>query len=209
MFEVRMRSVWSMIFLIILLGWPCLSQASSPIDDLKAPIEHVLEILRDPQYKNPDMKQQQRDKIIQITDQVFDFKTMSRLALGRNWKSLNPQEQKDFVAAFGDLLNSTYMDKVQGEYRDETVSFLGQEIIATGKAIVKTKIMRKPHDIPVVYAMFLDGGKWRIYDVNIEGISLIKNYRTQFDQILTKDSPDQLIERIKKKSDLKTDIKTE
>ncbi len=209
MFKVRMRSVWSMIFLIILLGWPCLSQASSPIDDLKAPIEKVLEILRDPQYKNPDMKQQQRDKIIQITNQVFDFKAMSRLALGRNWKSLNPQEQKDFVAAFGDLLNSTYMDKVQGEYRDETVSFLNQEIIATGKAIVKTKILRKPHDIPVVYAMFLDGDKWRIYDVNVEGISLIKNYRTQFDQILTKDSPNQLIERIKKKSDLKTDIKAE
>ncbi len=193
-----------------LLARPCVSQASSPMDDLKAPIEQVVGILRDPQYKNPNMRQQQRDRIAQITNQVFDYKIMSRLALGFNWKSFSPQQQVEFVKVFGDLLNNTYIEKVQGEYKgDETVQFLSQDMIASGKAIVKTQILRKPTNIPVVYAMLQDGGKWRIYDVSIEGISLIKNYRSQFDQILEKSSPAQLIERVKKKSDIKTDLKTE
>jgi len=197
------------LFFLVLLMSTSRTLASTAMDDLKTPIEDVVNLLKDPKYKNPDMRQQQRDKIIIITREVFDFTEMSKRALARNWKSFDPKEQQQFVDAFADLLSNTYIDKIQGEYKDESVVFLEQEMVADNKAIVKTKVQRQSGEIPIVYSMFLNGDKWRIYDVNIEGVSLIKNYRSQFDQLLVKDSPAQLIDRLKKKTGLKTDLKPE
>ena len=192
-----------MIMLLFLVGQAGISLAASPLEALKVPIENVLSLLKDPKYKNPDQRQQQRDKILAITRQVFDFSEMSKRALARNWKSFSPQEQLQFVDVFADHLSNSYMDKIQGEYKDETIVFLNHEMVADGKALVKTKVQRQPNEISVDYSMLLVDNQWRVYDVNIEGVSLIKNYRTQFDQILVKESPAQLIERLKKKVDVK------
>ena len=193
-----------MAILLLLTGQTGLSAAATPLEALKIPIESVLSLLKDPKYKDPDQRQQQRDKIFAITRKLFDYTEMSRRALARNWKSFSPQEQLQFVDVFADHLSNTYMDKVQGEYKGETIVFLGQEMIADGKALVKTKVERQPSDISVDYSMLLVDNQWRVYDVNIEGVNLIKNYRTQFDQILEKESPVQLIERLKKKTEVKT-----
>ena len=192
-----------MILLLFMTGQAGISLAASPLESLKIPIENVLGLLKDPKYKNPDQRQQQRDKILTITRQLFDFTEMSKRALARNWKSFSPQEQLQFADVFADHLSNSYMDKIQGEYKDETIVFLNEETVADGKALVKTKIQRKSGDISVDYSMLLVDNQWRVYDVNIEGVSLIKNYRTQFDQILVKESPAQLIERLKKKVDIK------
>jgi phospholipid transport system substrate-binding protein len=192
-----------MIMLLLLTGQAGISLAASPLESLKIPIETVLSLLKDPKYKNPDQRQQQRDKILVITRQLFDFTEMSKRALARNWKSFTSQEQQQFADVFADHLSNSYMDKVQGEYKDETVVFLDQETVSDGKALVKTKIQRQPGAISVDYSMLLVDNQWRVYDVNIEGVSLIKNYRTQFDQILVKESPVQLIERLKKKVEIK------
>jgi phospholipid transport system substrate-binding protein len=173
------------------------------MEALKIPIETVLSLLKDPKYKDPAHRQQQRNKILEITHTLFDFTEMSKRALARNWKSFSPQEQLQFVDVFADHLSNTYMDKVQGEYKGETIVFLNQEMIAEGKAMVTTKVEREPSPISVDYSMLTVDNQWRVYDVNIEGVSLIKNYRTQFDQILTKETPVQLIERLKKKVDIK------
>jgi phospholipid transport system substrate-binding protein len=192
-----------MIILLLLTVQAGISQAASPLEALKIPIENVLSLLKDPKYKNPDQRQQQRDKILLITRQLFDFTEMSKRALARNWKSFSSQEQLQFADVFADHLSNSYMDKIQGEYKDETIVFLDQETVSDGKALVKTKIQRQTKDIPVDYSMYSIDNQWRVYDVNIEGVSLIKNYRTQFDQILVKESPAQLIERLKKKVELK------
>jgi phospholipid transport system substrate-binding protein len=192
-----------MMIVLVLSDWPSLSAADSPMEALKIPIETVLSLLKDPKYKDPDQRQQQRDKIFAITRKLFDYTEMSKRTLARNWKLFSPQEQVQFVDVFADHLSNTYMDKIQGEYKGETVVFLGQEMIADGKALVSTKVQRQPSDISVDYSMLLVDNQWRVYDVNIEGVSLIKNYRTQFDQILVKESPAQLIERLKKKADIK------
>ncbi|MBI5591806.1 MAG: ABC transporter substrate-binding protein [Deltaproteobacteria bacterium] len=192
-----------MIMLLFLTGQAGISLAASPLESLKIPIETVLSLLKDPKYKDPGQRQQQRDKILAITRQVFDFTEMSKRALARNWKSFSPQEQLQFADVFADHLSNSYMDKIQGEYKNETVVFLNEETVADGKALVRTKVQRQPSEISVDYSMLLVDNKWRVYDVNIEGVSLIKNYRTQFDQILVKESPAQLIERLKKKVDVK------
>jgi phospholipid transport system substrate-binding protein len=205
MSTMRIRSfvVLGMMIVLVLSDWPSLSAADSPMEALKIPIETVLSLLKDPKYKDPDQRQQQRDKIFAITRKLFDYTEMSKRTLARNWKLFSPQEQVQFVDVFADHLSNTYMDKIQGEYKGETVVFLGQEMIADGKALVSTKVQRQPSDISVDYSMLLVDNQWRVYDVNIEGVSLIKNYRTQFDQILVKESPAQLIERLKKKADIK------
>ncbi len=201
--QIRCFFAFWMMILLVLTGRTSLSAEVSPMDALKNPIETVLSLLKDPKYKDPDQRQQQRDKIFAITRKLFDYTEMSKRTLARNWKSFSPQEQLQFVDVFADHLSNSYMDKIQGEYKGETVIFLGQEMIADGKALVTTKIQRQPGDISVDYSMLLVDNQWRVYDVNIEGVSLIKNYRTQFDQILVKESPAQLIERLKKKVDLK------
>ena len=201
--RIRYFIASSMAILLLLTGQTGLSATVSPMEALKIPIETVLSLLKDPKYKDPDQRQQQRDKIFAITRQLFDYTEMSKRTLARNWKSFSPQEQLQFVDVFADHLSNSYMDKIQGEYKGETVVFLGQEMVADGKALVTTKVQRQSGDISVDYSMMLVDNQWRVYDVNIEGVSLIKNYRTQFDQILVKESPAQLIERLKKKVDVK------
>ena len=201
----RIRCFYALVMMILLVlsGQSGLSAATSPMESLKIPIETVLSLLKDPKYKDPDQRQQQRDKIFAITRKLFDYTEMSKRTLARNWKSFSPQEQLKFADVFADHLSNSYMDKIQGEYKGETIIFLGQEMVADGKAMVTTKVQRQPSDISVDYSMLLVDNQWRVYDVNIEGVSLIKNYRTQFDQILVKESPAQLIERLKKKVDIK------
>ncbi len=201
--RIRCFYALGMMILLVLTGRTSLSAAASPMEALKIPIETVLSLLKDPKYKDPDQRQQQRDKIFAITRKLFDYTEMSKRALARNWKSFSPQEQLQFVDVFADHLSNSYMDKIQGEYKGETIVFLGQEMVADGKALVTTKVQRQPSDISVDYSMLLVDNQWRVYDVNIEGVSLIKNYRTQFDQILVKESPAQLIERLKKKVEVK------
>lgn len=195
--------VLCVMILMIFAGQAGLSAAISPMEALKIPLETVLSLLKDPKYKDPDQRQQQRDKILAITHKIFDFTEMSKRALARNWKSFSPQEQQQFADVFADHLSNSYMDKIQGEYKGETIVFLNEEMVADGKALVRTKIQRQPSDISVDYSMLLVDNQWRVYDVNIEGVSLIKNYRTQFDQILVKESPAQLIDRLKKKVEVK------
>lgn len=194
-----------MAILLLLTVRTGLSAAASPMESLRIPIESVLSLLKDPKYKDPVQRQQQRDKIFAITRKLFDYTEMSRRTLARNWKSFSPGEQQQFVEVFADHLSNSYMDKIQGEYKGESVVFLNQEMIADGKALVTTKIQRQTSDISVDYSMLLVDNLWRVYDVNIEGVSLIKNYRTQFDQILSKESPAQLIERLQKKVDVKNE----
>jgi len=201
--RIRCLFTLGMMILLVLTGWTSLPAAVSPMEALKIPIENVLSLLKDPKYKDPDQRQPQRDKIFAITRKLFDYTEMSKRTLARNWKSFSPQEQLQFVDVFADHLSNSYMDKIQGEYKGETVVFLGQEMVADGKALVTTKVQRQSGDISVDYSMMLVDNQWRVYDVNIEGVSLIKNYRTQFDQILVKESPAQLIERLKKKVDVK------
>lgn len=201
--RIRNFSILMLTILFLLTGKSGLTAAISPLDALKAPIEKVLELLNDPKFKDPVHRQQQREKIFEITNKIFDFTEMSKRALARNWKSFSPQEQRQFVDVFSEHLNNTYMDKVQGEYKGETVTFLNQEMVSEGKATVTTKVQREPSAISVDYSMLMVDNHWRVYDVNVEGVSLIKNYRTQFDQILAKETPAQLIERLKKKVDIK------
>ena len=189
-------------FLVLVFAGAAMGAAGSPTDALKGPLDQSVVILKDPKYQgdDPALKIEQRDKIWDIVEGTFDFAEVSRRALARNWKSFSPQQQKDFAAVFSKMLGNIYVDRIQTGFSDQEVEF-ADEILHETKplAIVKTFIVSDRNKIPVDYSLKNKDGKWLVYDVKVEGISLIKNYRTQFNDILRKESPDQLIDRLKVK----------
>lgn len=189
----------TLIFVILLIGMPSLAFSTQPLEALQAPIDQVISTLSDIQYQDDGKLDLQRQKLWEIIREVFDFSAVSRRTLARNWKKFNQQEKKEFTDIFARFLGNIYLDRIQGEHKNEKVVYLGQDLLTESKALVKTKILNARAEIPVDYRMQMREGTWRIYDVNIEGISLVKNYRSQFKKILMKDSPARLIERLKEK----------
>jgi phospholipid transport system substrate-binding protein len=196
-----MNTKWLGLSLVLMLvGMTTLAHGTPPMETLQKPMNEIVRILKDPQYREKDKKEVQREKLWKIIREIFDFREMSKRSLARNWKRFNTGQRDQFTDVFSTLLGNIYLNKVQGEYHDEKVVYLGEEIIKDKKAIVKTKIVRENGEIPMNYRMRLHGKKWKIYDVIIEGVGMVRNYRTQFRKILRKESPGQLIERLEKKN---------
>lgn len=190
------------VIALLLNGWIVSAYAAQPMETLKGPIDQVLAVLKDPRYQGADRKKLQRDKLWEIIRPVFDFEEISKRTLAINWKRFSADQQKEFTTVFSKFLGNTYLDKIQGEYQNETIVFLDEEMYSDTKAFVRTKVVRKDKsDIPINYSMMRIDGIWRIYDVHIEGVSLVKNYRSQFNELLGRETPAQLIERLKKKLD--------
>lgn len=188
------------LLLLALSVRPAAAERPQPIDALRGPVQSVLDILQDPRYHAEGEKGAQRQRLWEIVRAMFDFSAISERAVGRNWARFTPEQKQAFTDAFSTLLGETYLTKIQSGYTNEKVEFVNQELLSDAKARVKTKIVREVDAIVVDYSLRPDGNSWRIYDVNVEGVSLVQNYRSQFDQILSKDSPDVLIERLRTKN---------
>ncbi|MCB2168278.1 MAG: ABC transporter substrate-binding protein [Deltaproteobacteria bacterium] len=192
--------IWLVVVLLLSFGQSVL--AAEPADVLKAPMDEALALLRDPQYKvdDPEKKAVQREKFWSLVAPVFDFDELSKRTLARNWANFNDAQQAEFAQVFSELLGNIYVDRIQGGYSDETIEF-GDQILHDARplAVVKTFIVSARNRIPVDYSLIQKGDTWRVYDVKVEGVSLVKNYRSQFKEILSKESPDELIERLKQK----------
>jgi len=124
---------------------------------------------------------------------------MARLTLARNWQAFTPSQQEEFSGLFGQFLGNTYLDKIQSGFSDEQVEYTGEELLSVTKAVVMTNLIRKGVKTPIHYSLQKKGDSWRIYDVKIEGVSLLKNYRTQFSNILIREKPEGLIAMLKNK----------
>ncbi|MFC1869297.1 phospholipid-binding protein MlaC [Thermodesulfobacteriota bacterium] len=189
------------VLFIILLALPSWSHGAQPLDLLKSSIDNVIGILGDPRYKDASLKDTQQKRIWDIIQQIFDFEEMAKRALARNWRSFTAQQKKDFSEVFGRFLGKNYLDKIQSGFEGEKIAYLGQEMVDDKKAMIRTKIIRRSTEIPVYYSMLMQNNSWKVYDVKVEGVSLMKNYRAQFGSILLKESPDQLIDRLKRKTE--------
>lgn len=193
-----MKTAISIWILILLIALP-VSAADKPMDVLKEPIERGLEVLRDPAFQDESQKETQRDRMWEIIRSVFDFEEVSKRAVARGWRDFTPEQKREFTLVFSKLLGNTYIGKLQGEYSDETVEFLEEDMVTDRKVVVKTNILRRTTKIPVDYSMLLRNDRWWVYDVHVEGVSLVLNYRSQFRKLLANESPAELIERLKHK----------
>ena len=180
----------------LLLACAGAAMAGLPTDQLRVSVDHVLAVLQDPSLRAESKAAERRAAIRHDADAVFDFTEMSRRALGRHWQELNESQQQEFVALFADLLERAYVSKIE-QYSGEKIDYVG-ESVEGDMATVKTQIVTKQAtQVPVDYRLLNKGDRWLVYDVLVEGVSLVLNYRTQFDHILQTSSYDELVRRLK------------
>jgi phospholipid transport system substrate-binding protein len=186
--------------LLLFLTIPLQVRAGVPLDTVEARVSEVLKVLRDPALQGEANKEAKQEKIEAIADEMFDYVALSRLTLGRNWKKFNSDQKKEFIQLYRSILEKAYMDKILS-YTDEKVTFDKETMLSEKKAEVQTHILTKSVEIPIFYRVYLKDGKWKVYDVIIEGISLIKNYRTQFRDILANNPPEEVLKILRKKTE--------
>jgi len=186
--------------LCLLITVPVFAAAAGPLDVVKAAVDRVVEILNNPTYPAADKKKAQHEAMWHVVQGIFDFQELSRRALGRSWRLFSEQQQQEFVDVFSRFIANIYIDRIQKEYRNQKIEYLGQEMLGSDKALVETKIqLANGTEVPVNNSMLLTDQGWKVYDISIEGVSLVQNYRSQFNDLLLKEKPAKLIEQLKKK----------
>lgn len=174
--------------------------AGSPTDQVRGSIDRVLQILSDPELKKDARTGERRTAIRTVANEIFDFSEISQRSLARHWAARTPAERGEFVRLFGDLLEYSYITKIEA-YSGEKIQYTG-EVPDGDQAVVKTKIVTKQGtEIPVDYRMFVKDNRWRAYDVNIEGVSLVANYRTQFNTVIQRAGYADLVSKLRAKQD--------
>jgi phospholipid transport system substrate-binding protein len=184
--------------LAFLAGPAGTASAGVPSDQLKTQIERVIKTLEDPELRKDAKAQTRRAAVRKIAEDIFDFGETAKRSLGRHWAARTPAEREEFTQLFADLLERSYLSKIE-LYGGEKIQFAGDSVegdIAT----VKTRIMTKSgSEVPIDYKMLRKGDRWLVYDVVIEGVSLISNYRTQFNKIIQTSSYPELVKKLKTK----------
>jgi phospholipid transport system substrate-binding protein len=176
------------------------AHAGAPTDQLKAGVDQVLAILQDPALKQPGKVEERRQKIRAIANEVFDWQEIGKRALARHWQARTPQEREEFSKLFADLLERSYVGKIEA-YSGEKIVY-GEETVDSDQATVRTKLITKSGtSIPIDYQMQKVDDRWRVYDVKIENVGLVANYRSQFNRIIQQSGYNDLIQRLKTKQE--------
>jgi phospholipid transport system substrate-binding protein len=173
--------------------------AGEPLQVVKTAADKAIEILKDPKLQGGDKKKERIDRLKEAVNPIFDYEEMAKRALGSHWRRRSPAEQEEFVRLFRDFLEKIYSGKV-GLYEGQKVVF-GRETIDNDFAQVESTVIgAKSDEYSVVYKLRRAEGKWRVYDAVIENISMVNNYRSQFDRVIAKSSYDELKRMLKEKA---------
>jgi phospholipid transport system substrate-binding protein len=172
--------------------------AGEPMNVAQISVNKVLDILRDPKLKSESAKEIKMQKLRSIYKSMFNEVEFSRRTLARNWDKLNTAQQKEFIDLFEQVLEKTYIDKILS-YTNEKIDFYKEEMKSDKLAEVRTKVITSSQEVPIFYRLILKDGGWKVYDVVVENVSLVQNYRTQFNDILAKKSPEHLLDVLRKK----------
>jgi phospholipid transport system substrate-binding protein len=199
--ERRGSSLWLTVLMMVIgigvVATP--GYAGPPTDSMKSTIDEVLRIVKEKELKQPAKSEERRHLLEKVVSARFDYTEMSRRALGAPWNQLTDQQKQEFVDLFRTLLTNSYADKVE-TYSGEGVQYLNER---TEKeyAEVRTKVLSGKTEIPLDYRLVNKADDWRVYDVVVDGVSLVNNYRGQFTKILRASSYSDLVDQLRKKSD--------
>lgn len=171
------------------------ARAGAPADQLRAEIDRVVKVLGDPALKTNT--EARRQELRRVSDQIFDWQEMARRSLGRHWQQRTPAERQEFVTLFGNLLENAYFNRLSS-YSGEKIEFVGESIDGD-IAVVRTRVKGRSQEIPVEYRLVRRGDRWLVYDVSIENISLVNNYRAQFDKIISTSSYAELVRKMRER----------
>jgi phospholipid transport system substrate-binding protein len=193
----RVFGAFGLVVLILLVSAPS-AFAGSAREQVQSAIEQVTAILNDPNLKSAAKKNERIERLRQVIFPKFDFAEMAKRSLGANWQRRTPEEQQEFVKLFRELVENSYMDNLEG-YNGEKVNIVGEKQ-EKDFAQVNTKIVNnKGEEFSVDYRLLPSGSDWKIYDVVIENISIVNNYRSQFNRVIAKSSFDDLLQKLREK----------
>ena len=198
MASVRVLTL-AIVAVVLTSGGP--AWAGAPTDQLRGRVDRVLRVLEDPALKQDVRGADRRAAIRTIAHEIFDFRELSRRALARHWQARTPAERDEFVQLFADLLERSYIGKVEMYSGGDSIHYMS-ETVEGDQATVRTRIVtRSGTEIPVDYRLHRVGDRWLVYDVAIEGVSLVANYRAQFNRIIQASSFRGLIAKLSAKKD--------
>ena len=188
------------VFALVFTPRPSL--AGQMTERIRTTVDSALAALRDPALQGEAHRKERRERIREVVEDTIDFVEMTRRSLGVHWRKRSPQERKEFVRLFSDLLENSYISKIE-QQTDEKVIYLEERENKKGtRGLVKTKVVTgKGTEIPIYYRMMKKKGRWVAYDIVIEGVSLVSNYRTQFGKIIRRSSYEDLVKSLRKKVD--------
>jgi phospholipid transport system substrate-binding protein len=190
------------IFLIVQNG-P--AGAASPEVQVRQSIDEILAILKDPQLRNESNKSERRRRLREAIHRRFDFAEMARRSLGAEWRRRSPEEQKEFTVRFTDLFEDAYLDLIES-YSGEKVEYLKNRT-ENDFAEVDTKLIDgKGREFFITYRLHNVNGDWKVYDVVIDHVSLVNNYRVQFTRVLARSSFQELLNKMKERSSFSTAV---
>ena len=195
-----MKSAMTVALICLTLTFAPTDRAfASPTEQVRQVVDQVVRIVADPELKKPQKERQRRQALKSAIGSIFDFAEMAQRSLATHWKERTPAERQEFVSLFETLLENSYAGKIES-YHDEQIVYLKESV--TGEyAEVKSKVKAaKGDDYSLDYRLMQKGGKWRVYDVVIEGVSLVSNYRGQFNRIVNNQGYPELLKKLRSKS---------
>ncbi len=191
-----MRS-WRWLTLITLLlcftSPPATAAAKGPLEEVRTTVDAVLALLRDP-HIDPATR---RKQVTELVRSRFDFRSMSQRILATNWRNATPEQQQRFVSLLSDLLEANYSGRIE-DYSNETVRYAGERIIGD-RAAIDTFIVTASAEIPISYRLQRAGDRWLVYDVVIERVSFVSNYRSTYGEIVRREGIDGLLKQMEEK----------
>ncbi len=194
---------WSILFLVVAMilashGVPAASAAESgPMAQLKVSVDEIIHILQREELKALDRYDERQELIWQVVYKMFDFHEMAKSSLGKNWNTISIEEQDMFVGLFSSLVKQRYIGKIN-DYTDQEIVYTKQ-LIKENRAMVYSLLIDKGTKIPIIYKLKVKQDKWFIYDMKIENVSLVLNYRRDFASVIRKEKFAGLVERITEK----------
>jgi len=203
----KFRNVYKIVLFVLMVSLSSAAWAGpGPVtDSLKGTLNQIIDVLNDPSLKTPNKENERKDILLKLIKERFDEEEFSRRALGVHWRKRTKEERKEFVEAFSDLLERTYLDKIDaylakaGSFSEKNILYLN-ETVKGRYVVLATKIITSENaQIPVLYLFKNKQGNWLVCDVAIEGVSIAKNYRAQFKEILANSSFKELIGKLKSK----------
>jgi phospholipid transport system substrate-binding protein len=194
-----LTGVHALVGAAVLLGGAPVQAAVTATESVKGTIAEVLHILEDQELKSPGRMEERRHQLEQVIGGRFSYDEMAKRSLGAQWVKLNDKERQEFVELFRQLLTNSYVGKIEG-YSGEQIHYLNERL-QDDYAEVRTKITSGKTEIPLDYRLLKKSGDWRVYDVIVDGISLVNNYRGQFAKIIRSSSYEDLVEKLRTKSE--------
>jgi phospholipid transport system substrate-binding protein len=188
-------TVCAVVGFFLLLS-PATARAGSATDELRATHQSIQTILQDPRFKTETRKRERQAQLRQALDRRFDFAEMAKRSLGSHWQGRTKQERTEFIKLFTDLLEESYLDQID-PYLGENFVYIREDLDGDFSEVATKVVPLKGDEFAVNYKMRSDKGRWKIYDVVVGNVSVVNNYRSQFNRILSKTSFDELLKRLR------------